>query len=266
MRSIPPEIKSLFIDELSRSDPDALSALSLAWRDALPFTRDLRFKDLRVFKRPQMAALLAVVDGSPEVSATIRTIYIELGSSPAALEIPDALNLKQLTINDTCYLPSQAFSVSLRKCMHLTTLSLFHVVSKQLCDLFNIISSIPHLRTLKLRYLNIEDVFKISMGIWGRRTAALWSGSPPWDRSGVETPKPVLQVDCLELEVHTASDLMLLDLISTSETPFPNLQEITIRDYVAQSKGCTRFCALLREYHSSLRVVDLGESLTDNSG
>lgn len=282
MLSIPREIVGLIVDDLRMleyygSQSTTLSSLCLACPDAVPFIRQYRFDDINVsfgvftYDMPlQLTRLISIIDSAPEVASFIRRIefscYIPAPSdiTPVIRLVTSAVNLQHLRLtcsrNDD---QSWALARSLPECSNLRTLYLRGFFFKRLSDLFQIIHSNPCLTTLDLQELKIKEFTDLAGVMWPEAKEPVYHDDnrvacTPWDASGYDSPKPALQVSSLRLDVGSLSDLLLLDLISSHQMPFPHLQTFSLKDYEIDSYRPQRLAALLETYKMSvLRVLHL---------
>ena len=98
-----------------------------------------------------------------------------------------------------------------------------------------------------------------ALKIYPRDPISLWDG----DTDGF-VPAPVPQVRSLSLSIALYADAILLDLISSTKSPFPNIEEITI--LCNFYKDWPHFPLLLRRYDSSLRVLSIAEDVVEFDG
>lgn len=271
MSSIPPEVKALIVSEIWLSeDPEpTLSSLSFAWPDAIHFIRECRFNDvLLISTLHRIPELIAIIEGAPEVGASIRTLMV----SGAVIEtgqllhlLSSATNVEDLQLTD--FPTGDNLLDTLGTCNHLTTLFLYNFSIEHFSNLLDVLRPLPNLSALRFEYFQILEFGNISLGLWKYAGMSLEYNDEemfPWSAHGYETPRPMLQVSCLSLHLSTSSDLLLYDLICSAKTPFPNLQEIVLADEAVKSYRSERLSALMERYASSLRTLDLVDGLNDS--
>lgn len=268
MQSLPPEILALIVAEMWRSRT-SLSPVSLAWPDIVPVVREQRFQHLQVSGLRRTAGLVAIIDSTPEISTVIRTIHANSTSEEnMASKLGELIhllskigNLERLSLHCLRY----DFPDTLPAYANLTTLSLSDVRMSYLSDLLNPMHSMPHLSTLSFRRLTVSDLYRFASSAlknYPRKPISLWDG----DSGGFVAPTPVQasQVRSLILSITSYADAILLDLISSTKSPFPNIEEITI--LCNFYKDWPHFPLLLRRYDSSLRVLSIAEDVVESDG
>lgn len=267
MLTLPPEIKSLIAAEVWRlCSPSTWANFSLAWPEMVPFVRERRFKDIDINRLEKMRQLMDIVEGAQDCAAAIQRMKIENSYPHNDTEmiflipplVTRAVNLQTLSLQHLEWKDSIPPSA----CPSLTMLSLCAISFPRLSDLVDALLSIPNLTNLNIRCLELHDLKALALEMWPTaRDQSLESCAPPWDTRGFEAPKAVSQLSCLEIHVLWMSDLMLLDLLSSAKTPFPNLREITLVPCFCPPREA--FSGFLQRY-PSLRLLYIQCYLCDS--
>lgn len=283
MSYIPLDIKALIIHEIWISDQQrerTLSGLCFAWPDTIPFIRQYRFKNLIIADLRTLSPLLDIIHAAPEISTIIRriNIYCRRGFMSADPEadtlalVSCAFNLEELVLD---YMDLTKFNLAMAafkfhggSLTHLKTLSVNFSSMSTTSTLFDIIRSFPHLTTLRFFNLYIDELSVIIAELWDGADASS-DFSPdvciPWNVRDFEVPDTVSRITTLKVNLGSSVDLILLDLISSPKTPFPNVEEIILIDSDIARCRTQRLPALIERYNGTLRVLDLGVDRGANS-
>ena len=273
MLPVPLELKALVVHELAHDQKD-LSTVSLVWPETISYIREHRFKNLYIHGPDELSRFLRLMGGAPAISSAIRYISIitprTQADSPLRVReqyrnmmtlIMAVPNLEELSLDgnnlskfDLVLSSSPSSSIKLKK----LTLRQSHTSLKSFLD---ILRSFPHLTNLSLLCVDIMDLSQIAKDVWNlsERTSALPQPEHcvMWDTQGIEAPEEVAQVTSLTIHPFSASDLIFLDLLASSKTPFPNLEEIIFFDDDLQMCRPRRLPALLDRYKDTLHTLDL---------
>lgn len=279
MPGLPLEIKALIIAEVWKADPrwiHSLSALSLVWKDAASFIREWRFNDVSSSDE-HFILLSGLLNDEWDPLPLIRKLklYITrpldhpINGPRLFATVAQAVNVENLTfVGLSARCSVGVLSESLIGYRRLTTLT-FSSLCVHIIPWIKLLHAIPHLVSLTLAEIRIIDCMSIALEVWPHQDRDSYSLGPPyftveecapfdWETHVFQTPHILPNLTHLSFNFLKAPELMLLDLIASSKTPFPNIQRLQLSDR-AYSYRTPRITALMRRFKSSLTSFELME-------
>ena len=269
---IPADIFEIIVCLLA-DDKQALCSLGLAWKGAIPAIRARRFKNVRhADGNRSRSPISPIIENAPEICVLIRTLSLFIRSNNTQVYpiITNAVNVQDLTFEwlTTSFYNAENLSSCLAQYSSLTTLT-FTNGFVEMSSFFSHLHAIPRLTTLTMSSLVIKELKAITYKAWPTAATiyrALWDNHTgfkdctPFERDtyDFEAPKPLPNITRLSLTVSNTSDLILLDLISSTKSPFPNVENFTLSDCTGSCRTL-RFNGLLQNFKTTLTTLELDE-------